>query len=509
MTIARTPTGIDGLDEITFGGFPAGRSTLVAGTSGSGKTVMALQVLATAARERGERGVLVTLEESASELIRNVSSFGWGIDEAIERGDILVLDFSMTPSTDVLEAGDFDFRGLLARITAAVRQIGAQRVVFDSIGSLFPGFSDPSAVRRELGRLMSGMRELGVTTLVTTERTDEYGPVSRHGVEDFVADSVVILRHPLERETRRRTLEVLKVRGAEHRKGERPFTIDPHEGIQIIPLSVIEGEHEASVDRIQIGNSGLDEVIGNGVPRDSSILVSGSTGTGKTTLAVDFVAAGLQEGERCLYFCFEESRSQLLRNAATTGRDLADAEASGELRVVARYPDRASLEDLLLDMRREIDSYGPRRVVIDSLSALERFVPDLQFHEFVVGLLSFLKTHEITGLFTTTSPSAHNSFAGHQMSTVVDVLLLLRYVESGGRVRRGVHVLKSRGSSHADDIRELWIGEDGVRLGATIQDVHGILAGIVVPASVLHATQAQLTPAAEATVEEEEALDEQ
>lgn len=501
MPLARTPTGIEGLDDITFGGLPTGRSTLVAGTSGSGKTVMALQMLARAAQLHGERSVLVTLEESGTELVRNVSSFDWEIGAAIERADILVLDFSMTPSTDVLEAGDFDFRGLLTRITAAVRQVDARRVVFDSIGSLFPGFSDPSAVRRELGRLMAGMRALGVTTIVTTERLDEYGPVSRHGVEDFVADSVVILRHPLHRETRRRTIEVLKVRGAEHRKGERPFTIDPERGIELIPFSAIDGNNrEVTDERIRIGSSGIDDIIGRGVPRDSSILVSGSTGTGKTTLAVDFASVGLAAGERCLYFCFEESRSQLLRNAPHDGVHLRQAEEAGLLRVVARYPDRASLEDLLLDMRREIAAFEPRRVVVDSLSALERFVPEQQFYEYVVGLLSFLKERAISGFFSTTSSNS-GGFASQQMSTVVDVLLLLRYVEAGGRVRRGLHVLKSRGSDHADDIRELRIGTDGVMLGDTIQDAHGILAGLIVPSQWPPRQVAQIAGTRSATID--------
>lgn len=486
MLLPKAPTGIHGLDEMTLGGFPAGRSTLVAGTSGSGKTVLALQVLATAARDLGERGVLITLEESAEELVRNVSSFDWSITNAIEAGDILILDFSMTPSTDVLEAGEFDFRGLLARITAAVRQIDARRVVFDSIGSLFPGFSDPSAVRRELGRLMSGMRELGVTTLVTTERVDEFGPVSRHGVEDFVADSVIVLRHPLEHETRRRTLEILKVRGAQHRKGERPFTIDPERGIELIPHSAIEDDHIASTERIALGNGGgIDGVLGEGVLRDSSILVSGSTGTGKTTLALDYVSAGMDREESSLYFCFEESRSQLLRNARSLGHDLQPHVDRRLLTVVARYPDRASLEDLLLDMQREIEDAAPRRVVVDSLSALERFVAPQQFHEFVVGLLSFLKARDISGLFTTTSPDSGQGLAGHQMSTVVDVLLLLRYVETEGVVRRGLHVLKCRGGDHARDIREVRVTSHGLTLGNTMHDVPGFLGGMIVPVALV------------------------
>lgn len=501
MPHPKAPTGITGLDELTLGGFPVGRSTLVAGTSGSGKTVLALQALASAARDLGERGVLVTLEESADELIRNVSSFDWAIQEAIDSGDILILDYSMTPTTDVLEAGDFDFRGLLTRITAAVRQIDARRVVFDSVGSLFPSFADPHAVRRELSRLMSGMRELGVTTLVTAERVDEFGPVSRHGVEDFVADSVVILRHPLDQETRRRTLEVLKVRGAQHRKGERPFTIDPLRGIELIPHSAIEDAHVASTERIAIGNGGgIDSALGEGILRDSSILVSGSTGTGKTTLAIDYVSAGLTAGESCLYFCFEESSSQLLRNARSVGHDLDGAVQDGKLRVVAQYPDRSSLEDLLLDMRREVAEFAPRRVVVDSLSALERFTSPQQFHEFVVGLLSYLKAGDISGLFTTTSPGAGGSFAGHQMSTVVDVLLLLRYVESDGVVRRGLHVLKSRGGDHAHDIREITVSKHGLQLGPTIREVTGILSGIIMPMPV---PTEQLAPAIAGTVIEE------
>jgi circadian clock protein KaiC len=477
--LTKTPTCIPGFDEVTAGGLPAGRSTLVAGTAGSGKTILALQFIASGERERNEGGVLVTFEEAPRDLLANVRSFGWGLDDLVESNRVAIVDATPDPGEQMLEAGAFDLSALLARIEHAARRVAAKRVMLDAIGGLFAQFSDNYTVRRELHRLIIGLRKLDVTTIITMERVDEDGAVGRFGVEEFVADNVIVLRNRLEHEKRRRTVEILKFRGAVHQKGEYPFTIDPEDGVTVIPLSAAELTQKSSDIRVSSGVAELDKMCGGGMYRDSIILISGATGTGKTLMVTEYVKAAILAGERALIIGAEESREQLTRNAASWGVDLEKASREGLVRIICRYPEVMGLEDHLIQMKRDIRDFQPHRVAVDSMSAFERGASIKSFREFVIGLTGHIKQLEITGLFTNTTAMliGGESITETHISTITDTIILLRYVELHGEMRRGMTVLKMRGTWHEKDIREYVIDSSGMHIKEPFRGVHGILAG--------------------------------
>jgi circadian clock protein KaiC len=482
--VEKLETGLPSFDLISEGGMPRGRTTLVSGTAGSGKTVFAVQFLV-AGIERGQNGVFVTFEESPKDVRQNMRGFGWDLGALESAGRLAMVDASPDPDTEIVESGSFDLGALLARIENAVKRVSAQRVSIDSLGAMFSQFSDQSLVRRELFRIASALRQMGVTAIMTAERTDDYGPVARFGVEEFIADNVVILRNVLDEEKRRRTVEILKFRGTAHQKGEFPFTINSEAGFVVIPLSAIQLRQRSSDVRISSGNPELDAMCGGGFFRDSVILVSGATGTGKTLTVTQFLAGGAAAGERCLLLAFEESRDQLFRNAVGWGADFDRMEQDGLLRVVCDYPEVVGLEDWLIRIKAIIEEFRPARVALDSLSALERGGSMKAFREFVIGLTSFIKHQEITGLFTSTTPSLMGgpSITEGHISTLTDSIILLRYVETFGEMKRGITVLKMRGSFHDKEIREFQIDAQGMHLGRPFRHVTGILAGTPVHVS--------------------------
>jgi circadian clock protein KaiC len=482
--VQKLPTGIPSFDMIAEGGLPQNRTTLLSGTAGSGKTVFAIQFLA-AGIAAGEPGVFVTFEESPRDIRQNMRSFGWDLERWEQEGTLAMVDASPDPEIETIESGSFDLGALLARVENAVRKVGAKRVSIDSLGAMFSQFSDQSLVRREMFRIASALKQMRVTTVMTAERTEDYGPIARFGVEEFIADNVMVLRNVLEDERRRRTIEIVKFRGTDHQKGQFPFTIIPDGGMVVIPLSSIQLRQRSSDVRISSGNEDLDRMCGGGFFRDSVILVSGATGTGKTLTVTQFLAGGAAVGERCLLLAFEESRDQLFRNASGWGMDFERMEQENMLRVVCDYPEVAGLEDWLIRIKAMVEEFRPSRVALDSLSALERGGSIKAFREFVIGVSSFIKHQEITGLFTSTTPALMGgpSITESHISTLTDSIILLRYVEAFGEMKRGMTVLKMRGSVHDKDIREFTIDQSGMHLGRPFRHVTGILAGAPVHVS--------------------------
>jgi len=477
--IEKLPTGIGGFDLVAEGGLPKERTTLVSGTAGSAKTVFACQFLAKGITEAQETGVFVTFEETPKAIRRNMRGFGWNIEQWEAEGKWAFVDASPPTGEKPIITGDYDMGPLIARVEYAISRIKAQRVSIDSVGAVFTQVSDAAIVRSELFRLAAALKELAVTTILTTERTQEYGEIARYGVEEFVSDNVVILRNVLEGEKRRRTLEILKFRGTTHQKGEYPFTVLPRQGIEVIPLSAIELKQKSSNIRIGSGIPELDQMCGGGFFRDSVILVSGATGTGKTLLGTQFMGGGVKQEEKCLLFAFEESQEQMFRNATGWGVDFETMEAKGLLQLACRYPEAASLEDHLIKMKGIIDEFQPDRVAIDSLSALERVSTEKGFREFVIALTSFIKHQKIAGLYTATTPSLLGgaSVTESHISTITDSIILLRYVEMYGEMQRGLTVLKMRGSMHDKDIRSFTIDGGGMHIGKPFRNVTGILSG--------------------------------
>ncbi|HZU72199.1 MAG TPA: circadian clock protein KaiC [Acidimicrobiales bacterium] len=470
----RIDVGIAGLDQITRGGVPRNRLTLVTGTAGSGKTVFAAQFLASGIIRAGEPGVFVTFEERPEGIRRSMRSLGWDIAEWEGAGRWCFVDASPFHHVDTVFTGDdYGLGPLIARIVEAVRRIGARRVAIDSVGALVTQFDRLGPARQALFRLAASLEDAGVTTVMTAERSEDYGPVALLGFEEFVADCVIILRNALDGEKRRRTIEVLKMRGAPHLKGEHLFTLLEGEGIVVVPVTVTAIDYGSSRRRLSCGVPALDDMLGGGLFEKSLWLVAGPTGTGKSLLAALFVAGGASRGQKALLHSFEESRDQLLRNAAGWGIDLAALEDSGRLRIVAEAPEAASLEDHLQRMKAAIEDYGPDRVAIDSLTALQRIATVKSFREYVLGLTFQIKMRALAGMVTSSAKDFLGAESAGELhvSTISDAITLLHYVPVGGELRRGVQVLKLRGSDHDKAVRQFRITDQGMHLGGPFEDI--------------------------------------
>jgi circadian clock protein KaiC len=471
--VQRTPTGISGFDQVALGGLPAERSSLVSGTTGSGKTLFAVEFLARGIVNFDQPGVFVTFEETAADIRRNAASFGFTIQRWEAEGKWLFVD----ASADLEEAsivGSYDFAGLVARVEHAVRRIGATRVSFDSLGAIFTRFTDIGIVRQELLRIAASLEALEVTSVLTAERPAEHDGVSHYGVEEFVLNNVIILRNVLQNERRRRTIEIVKFRGAAHRTGEWLFAIDPREGIVVMPLALLATRERASQVRVSSGNAELDEMCGGGFYRDAVILLSGSTGVGKTLTSLRFADAAIQAGERCLFYSFDETREQLGRNAEGWGLNLDVMESSEQLQIVSQFPEVASLEDHFIKLRRTLDEFAPTRLVIDTFSALERICTPRALLDFLIALGAILRPREITTLLTSAAgphlaPTITPTVAV-EIANLADVTIVLHNVERNGGIQRAIAVLHTRGSAHDHRIRHFTIDEGGMHIG---EPMHG------------------------------------
>ena len=475
--VKKNRTMIEGFDEISHGGLPIGRTTLVSGTSGTGKTLFAIQFLYHGIKYFDYPGLFITFEESPHDIMQNAFSFGWDLEDLIDQGKLFILDASPDPEGQEV-VGNFDLSALIERIQYAVNKYKAKLVSIDSVTAIFQQYDAASVVRREIFRLVARLKSLGVTSIMTTERIDEYGPIARFGVEEFVSDNVVVMRNVLEGERRRRTAEILKLRGTTHMKGEYPFTIT-NDGINIFPLGAMRLTQRSSNARISSGIKTLDEMCGGGFFKDSIILATGATGTGKTLLVSKFLEEGCRQNERAILFAYEESRAQLSRNASSWGIDFEEMERKGLLKLLCSYPESAGLEDHLQMIKSEISEFKPSRIAIDSLSAMARGVSNNAFRQFVIGVTGYAKQEEITGFFTNTTDQfmgAHSITESH-ISTITDTIIMLQYVEIRGEMSRAVNVFKMRGSWHDKGIREYNISKAGPEIQDSFQNYERIISG--------------------------------
>ncbi len=478
MSLKKLETGIPSFDHIAHGGLPLARTTLVAGSSGSGKTLFGAQFLAMGILLFDQPGVFVTFEEQADDIRNNLKGFGWDIHTWEEQGKWIFLD-AAPKEENIIAVGDFDLSAFRIRLERAIEKCGAQRVVIDSIGSIFTQFNeDMHTIRRELVQVAMTLSRLGATSIITAERLEEYGRISRFGVEEFLTDNVIILRNILHNEKRRRTIEILKFRGSNHEKGENPFTVNQEKGIIIISLSAMNLRHASSTERVTSGVPKLDDMIGGGFFKGTVNLVSGAIGAGKTLLVSHFINGAREKNERCLLMAFEESSQQLFQNAKSWGIDFAALESQGLLKVICIYPEIASLEDHFINIQDIVKEFKPDRIAIDSLSALSRTSSNKGFQEFIVSFTSYLKHHEITGMFTSNTPllTGGTTEMEDSISPITDSILLLRYVEIAGEMQRSVAVLKMRGSRHDFTIRQFSISDDGANIGDHFEGISGILS---------------------------------
>jgi circadian clock protein KaiC len=473
--LPKAPTGIQGLDEITDGGLPKGRTTLVCGGAGCGKTLLAMEFLVRGATEYNEPGVFMSFEENAQDLTQNVASLGFDLKELVVRKKLL-LDFVYIERSEIEQSGEYDLEGLFIRLGAAIDAIGARRVALDTIESLFAGLPNPLILRAELRRLFHWLKEKGVTAIITGERGDK--TLTRQGLEEYVSDCVIVLDHRVSEQTSSRRLRVVKYRGSTHGTNEYPFLIDA-DGISVLPVTSLGLEHSASTERISSGVARLDAMLGGkGYYLGSSVLVSGTAGTGKSSLAAHFADAACRRGERALFFSFEESPDQIIRNMHSIGIDLQPWLKKGLLQIHAHRPSFAGLETHLALKHKLIRAFKPQVVVMDPLNSFVIGDNEIEVKAMLVRLVDFLKMNQITALFTNLaqggSPVEQTDVA---ISSVIDTWLLLRDIDSGGEHNRGLTILKSRGMAHSNQIREFLLTDHGVELRDVYVGPEGVLTG--------------------------------
>lgn len=468
-------TGIPGFDEITLGGLPAGRPTLVCGSAGAGKTLFAMEFLVRGATLFNEPGVFMSFEENDEELTRNVASLGFDLNQLIADKKLL-LDYVFIERSEIEETGEYDLEGLFLRLGHAIDTIGARRVVLDTLEALFSNLPNEGIIRAELRRLFRWLKERGVTAVITCERGE--GTLTRYGLEEYVADCVILLDHRVQNQISTRRMRIVKYRGTSHGTNEYPFLIDT-KGFSVLPITSVGLDHKASTQRVSSGIARLDTMLdGKGFYRGSSILLSGTAGTGKSTVAAHFIEAACKRGERALFFAFEESQDQIIRNMRSIGIDLEQFVKKGLLKFQNARPSSFGLEVHLALIHRIISDYEPDVVVVDPITNFLAVGDSIETKAMLMRLIDFLKQRQCTAMFTSLTSSGkeiEDSEVG--VSSLMDTWILVKNIEANGERNRGLYILKARGIAHSNQVREFLMTDHGIELIDAYVGSEGVLMG--------------------------------
>lgn len=475
-TLPKTPTGINGLDEITEGGLPTGRPTLICGEAGCGKTLMSVEFIVRGAVQFNEPGVFVAFEEKSDELATNVASLGFDLKK-LQQQNLLKIDHVHIDRSEIEETGEYDLEGLFIRLGYAIDSIGAKRVVLDTLENLFSGLSNLAILRAEIRRLFTFLKEKGVTAIITGERGDG-ASLTRQGLEEYVSDCVILLDHRVSNQISTRRLRIIKYRGTVHGTNEYPFLIDK-DGISVLPVTSLKMANSVSSERVSTGIAALDDMLGGkGLYRGGSVLVSGTAGTGKTSLAASFANETCNRGERCVYFAMEESPNQIIRNIRSIGIDLQKHIDSGLLHFNASRPNLYGLEMHLVAMHKCIKKYKPSVVIIDPITNFINIGSVSEVKNMLVRMIDFLQEEQISVMFTALSLNTIvNEQTDEGVSSLVDAWILVRDIEFNGERNRGLYVMKSRGMKHSNQVREFVITDEGLDLIEVYLGPGGVLTG--------------------------------
>lgn len=474
-TLPKTPTGITGLDEITGGGLPASRPTLVCGEAGSGKTLLSLEFIIRGATEFNEPGVFMAFEERSEELVTNVASLGYDLNKLQDEKKVRI-DHVRVDRSEIEETGEYDLEGLFIRLNYAISSIGAKRVVLDTIENLFSGLSNQNILRAEIRRLFTWLKDQGVTAIITGERGE--GSLTRQGLEEYVSDCVILLDHRVINQISTRRLRIVKYRGSVHGTNEYPFLID-EDGLSVLPVTSLALVNEVSSERISSGIPSLDSLLeGKGFFKGSSILVSGTAGTGKTSIAASFANGICNSGERCMYFAFEESPSQIIRNMASINIDLKTHIDNNLLMLLSSRPTLYGLEMHLVAIHKQIAKFKPAAVIIDPITNLITVGSVAEVKSMLIRLIDFLQREQITVMFTALNlNNIVNEQTDEGVSSLVDAWILVRDIESNGERNCGMYIMKSRGMKHSNQVREFVITDNGLELVEVYLGPEGVLTG--------------------------------
>jgi circadian clock protein KaiC len=485
-TLLKTPTGITGVDEITGGGLPSGRPSLVCGEAGAGKTLFSIEFIVRGAVEFGEPGVIMAFEEKAEELETNVASLGFDLKK-LQKDNKIRVDHVHIDRTEIEETGEYDLDGLFIRLGYAIDSIGAKRVVLDTIENLFSGLNNEGILRAEIRRLFGWLKEKGVTAVITGEKGE--GKLTRQGLEEYVSDCVILLEHRVVNRISTRLLRIIKYRGSLHGTNEYPFLID-EDGISVVPVTSLRLNASVSTQRVLSGIPALDDMLGGkGFYRGSSILISGTAGTGKTSIAAFFANASCIKKERCIYFAFEEPPQQIIRNMQSIGIDLGKHVDSGLLQIHSARPTLYGLEMHLVAIHKKIKAFKPRTVILDPITNLTTVGTVSEVKSILIRLIDFLQAENITVMFTAlTLNTVTSEQTDEGVSSLVDAWLLVRDIEANGERNRAMYIMKSRGMKHSNQVREFIITDEGLDLIDVYLGTDGVLTGSAREAQLLNET---------------------